>query len=181
MKIISLTGNNMSKVFNWQKDCLQCPSRIDLLLSSPSSHFIIFANDTHILFSHKDSKQLEKNNQQWIKQNFLRLNKLFLNIDKTNFMTFKNKQSNKPDLSYKIEIDDNRIKYVKVTKFLGVLINKNLSWKAHTSHITIIVSKYNGIIRKVKPYLNQDSLLTLYNTLVLTEFFLLCTCMGRLK
>ena len=72
-----------------------------------------------------------------------------------------------PDLSYKIEIDDTRIEYVKVTKFLGVLIDNNLSWKAHTSHITKIVSKYNGIIRKVRIYLNQDSLHTLYNTLVL--------------
>ena len=82
-------------------------------------------------------------------------------------MSFKNKHSNKPDLSYKIEIDDKRIEYVKVTKFLGVLIDNNLSWKAHTSHITKIVSKYNGIIRKVRPYLNQDSLHTLCNTFVL--------------
>ena len=32
----------------------------DLPLSSPSSHFIIFADDTNILFSHKDPIQLEK-------------------------------------------------------------------------------------------------------------------------
>ena len=38
-------------------------------------------------------------------------------------MTFKNKHMNKPDLSYKIEIGDKRIEYVKVTKFLGVLID----------------------------------------------------------
>ena len=54
-------------------------------------------------------------------------------------MTFKNKHSNIADLSYKIEIDDKRIEYVKITKFLGVLIDNNLSWKAHTSHITKIV------------------------------------------
>ena len=70
-----------------------------------------------------------------------------------------------------MKIDDKRIKYVKVTKFLGVLIDNNLIWKAHTSHITNIVSKYNGIIRKVRPYLNQDSLHTIYNTLVLPYLF----------
>ena len=31
----------------------------DLPLSSPSSHFIIFADDTNILFSHEDPVQLE--------------------------------------------------------------------------------------------------------------------------
>ena len=31
----------------------------DLPLSLPSSHFIIFADDTNILFSHEDPVQLE--------------------------------------------------------------------------------------------------------------------------
>ena len=54
-----------------------------------------------------------------------------------------------------------------MTKFLGILIDDNLSWKSHTNHITKIVSKYNSIIRKVRPFLNKDSLHTLYNTLAL--------------
>ena len=141
----------------------------DLPLSSPSSHFIIFADDTNILFSHKDPEQLEKiiNNELHKISNWFKLNKLSLNIGKTNFMIFKNKHSNKPDLNFKIEIDNKNIENVNVTKFLGVLIDNNLSWKAHTTHVTKIVSKYNGIIRKVRPYLNQESLCTLYNTLVL--------------
>ena len=82
-------------------------------------------------------------------------------------MIFKNKHNNKADLHFKIEIDDKHIEKVEVTKFLGILIDNNLSWKSHTNHITKIVSKYNGIIRKVRPFLNKDSLHTLYNTLVL--------------
>ena len=102
---------------------------------------------------------------------------IFLNIDKTNFMIFKNKHNNKPDSNYKIEIDDKNIEKVEITKFLGVLIDNNLSWKAHTMHISKIVSKYNGIIRKIRPYLNKDSLLTLYNTSTLSV--LLHPCLGR--
>ena len=82
-------------------------------------------------------------------------------------MIFKNKHSNKPDLNYEIDIDNKYINKVDITKFLGVLIDNHLSWKAHTSHITKIVSKYNGLIRKIKPFLNTYSLHTLYNTLVL--------------
>ena len=71
-------------------------------------------------------------------------------------MIFKNKHNNKAYLHFKIEIDNKHID------------NKHIySWKAHTNHITTIVSKYNGIIRKVRPFLNKDSLHTLYNTLVL--------------
>ena len=82
-------------------------------------------------------------------------------------MIFKNKHNNKADLHFRIEIDDKHIEKVEVTKFLGILIDDNLSWKSHTNHITKIVSKYNGIIRKVRPFLNKDSLHTLYNTLAL--------------
>ena len=88
-----------------------------------------------------------------------------LNIDKSNFMIFKNKHNNRADLHFRIEIDNKHIEKVEVTKFRGILIDNNLSWKAHTYHITKIVSKYNGIIRKVK--INKDFLHTLYDSLVL--------------
>ena len=89
-------------------------------------------------------------------------------------MIFKNKHNNKPDLHFRIEIDDKHTEKVEVTKFLGILIDNNLSWKAHTNHITKIVSKYNGIIRKVRPFLSKESLHTLYNTLVL-PYLTYCT------
>ena len=82
----------------------------DLSLSSPSSHFIIFADDINIPYSHEDPVQLEKliNNKlkkisSWFKENKL-------DIDKTNFMVFKNRHNNKPDLHFRIEIDDKHIK-----------------------------------------------------------------------
>ena len=56
---------------------------------------------------------------------------------------------------------------VKTTKFLGVLIDDNLSWKTHdTTHVCNIISKCNGIIRKLRQFLPSDSLPTLFNTLV---------------
>ena len=75
---------------------------------------------------------------------------------------------------FKIEIDNKYIEQVDTTKFVGILIDNNLTWKAHTSHVTKIVSKYNGIIRKVRPFLNSESLHTLYNTLIL-PYLTYCT------
>ena len=57
---------------------------------------------------------------------------------------------------FKMEIDNKYIGQVDTTKFLGILIDNNLTWKAHSSHITKIVSKYNGIIRKVRPFLTVN-------------------------
>ena len=62
-------------------------------------------------------------------------------------MIFKNKHDNKPDLHFRIEIDDKHIEKVEVTKFLGVLIDNNLSWKAHTNHITKIFTKRETLLQ----------------------------------
>ena len=95
-------------------------------------------------------------------------------------MIFKNQHNNKADLHFKIKTDNKHIEKVEVTTFLGILIDNNLPWKAHTNHITKIVSKYNGIIRKVRPFLNKDFLHTLYNTLVL-PYLSYCTIVWRDK
>lgn len=141
----------------------------DLPLCSDKLHFILFADDTNILYSHKDPKCLEiELNKELIKiSNWFKLNKLSLNIKKTNYMFFKNKHNNKPSINLKIIIDNNELTKVHNTKFLGVLIDDDLSWKSHTIHVSKIVAKYNGIIRKVRPFIPQESLVTLYNTLVL--------------
>ena len=81
-------------------------------------------------------------------------------------MIFKNKYSPTASVDVNILIDNNQLSQVKTTKFLGVLIDDNLSWKTHTTHVCNIISKYNGIIRKVRQFIPSDSLPTLFNTLV---------------
>ena len=81
-------------------------------------------------------------------------------------MIFKNKYSPNAIIDINILMDNNQLSQVKTTKFLGVLIDENLSWKTHTTHVRSIISKYNDIIRKVRQFLPSDSLPTLFNTLV---------------
>jgi hypothetical protein len=144
----------------------------DLPLCTKIPHFVLFADDTNILFSHQDPKILQDtiNNELLHISNWFKLNKLSLNIKKTNYIVFKNKYSNKPNINLNIKIDDTAIQQVDTTKFLGLLIDSNLSWHSHTQHISKIISKYNGVIRKVRPFLPQESLHTLYNSLVLPYF-----------
>jgi hypothetical protein len=52
-----------------------------------------------------------------------------LNVDKTNFIQFTNKSICTSDIQIKHE--DKQINVVNETKFLGLFINNNLSWKTH--------------------------------------------------
>jgi len=60
-------------------------------------------------------------------------NLLFFNFDKTNFIQFTNKSIWTSDIQIKYE--DKRINTVNETKFLGLFINNNLSWKTHIEFI----------------------------------------------
>ena len=141
----------------------------DLPSCSKLPHFVLFADDTNILFAHHDPKTLETiiNNELIHISNWFKLNKLSLNVKKTNYIIFKNKHSNRPNIDVNINIDGTALQQVDTTKFLGLLIDANLSWYSHTQHISKIISKLNGVIRKVRPFLPQETLHTLYNSLVL--------------
>ncbi len=64
-------------------------------------------------------------------------------------------------------IDNSPIYPVDHTKFLGVIIDQNLSWKYHITKTTNQISKNIGILRKLRNTLPKQILFTLYNTLVL--------------
>ena len=90
----------------------------------------MFADDTNIFIQGKDISQIQNDmNEEMIKISaWLKINKLSLNIDKTHFMLFKGKKIRK---GIKIKIDDKVINQVSETKFLGICIDENLSWKSH--------------------------------------------------
>ena len=55
---------------------------------------------------------------------------------------------------------------VDSAKFLGVIIDCKL-WSEHTKFVTHKISKGIGIIIKARKYFNEETLLALYNTLIL--------------
>ena len=59
-------------------------------------------------------------------------------------------------------INNQLIKRQSSTKFLGILLDQNLSWKDYLKLTENKVAKNIGLIYKAKPYLNKDSLLALY-------------------
>ena len=69
-----------------------------------------------------------------------------------------------------IEIDGTKIEYVKEFNYLGIILDCNMTWKKHIEHISQKLCKISGVIRKLKHFLPQHTLLTIYNTLVLPHY-----------
>ena len=64
-------------------------------------------------------------------------------------------------------LDNVSLERVNSTKFLGVIIDKNLTWKNHIDAISKTISRNIGMLTKMKHYVPEYILYSLYCTLVL--------------
>jgi len=67
----------------------------------------------------------------------------------------------------KLRIENTDIDVVDEFNFLGIIVDKNLNWKSHISHVSKKISKTTGILCRLKRFLSLEVLLTLYNSLIL--------------
>ena len=76
-----------------------------------------------------------------------------VNASKTNFMIMgTTHQTSKPKNNIKVILDNVELSRVNKTKFLGVLIDENLTWKDHIDAISKTMSRNVGMINKLKHF-----------------------------
>ena len=92
----------------------------------------MFADGTNIYYEAESLAKLQSVVNEELKKvkMWLDVNKLSLNIDKSNFIIFKSPRHFSPENST-IEIGNLPLKQTCYVKFLGVLLDENLSWKYH--------------------------------------------------
>ena len=127
---------------------------------------VVFADDTNLLCCGDDLEQLldtvgieMKKLQSWFDTN-----KLTLNLSKTKYIIFGNRPTN---TDKNLTINNIEIERVNEIKFLGVIIDNKLSWKPHIMYIKSKMSKSLAVLYKVKDFINQSSLYTLYCSFIL--------------
>ena len=134
-------------------------------MSNASTPFM-FADDTSLLYTGKHIDELvEKINSELTKiDDWLRCNKLSINVNKTHYLVFCSKSTKVNDLI--IKLNHHPISRVYSTKFLGVYLDANLSWKNHIEYISKKIAKSIGIICKARKILNKSTIISLYYTFV---------------
>ena len=139
--------------------------------------FLQYADDTAIFFESDtaDNLQLLIESESLHICNWLMANKLTLNTQKTVFQVYKN-SAKAPKLS--IKLNNVEILEMETVKYLGVYIDSGLKWSAHISHTALTISRNIGIINRVKYFLNKQSLLILYNSLILPYINYCCLVWG---
>ena len=145
----------------------------DIYLCSNKLAFYLFADDTNLLYADNDLKTLETvvNNELKSVCNWLNAKKLTINAKKSNFVIFRPAQKR---INHQpcIRIPDNKnnvfalLECKDYVKFLGVLIDKNLTWRPHIDHIASKISKIVGIIARLRHHVPLNTLLQIYRSLI---------------
>jgi hypothetical protein len=66
-------------------------------------------------------------------------------------------------------LDNAKIDYVNSFNFLGIIIDTNLNWTSHINTLSNKLLKFIGISKRLKDFIPKETLLTLYNSLVLSQ------------
>ena len=137
----------------------------DLPLATKRIKSILFADDTTLFYSHENIQYLKDslNADLTRVKDWLLANRLTLNLKKTYFILFSLKPI--PD-NIRIEIGSYAIDRKPSGKFLGVILDGDLSFKEHVSSICSKISKTVGLMYKVKHYFPNHVLKNLYFSLI---------------
>ena len=98
----------------------------------------MYADDTSLYFRGASLDQLNETiNKDLEREHWLKGNKLSLNVVKTVSMNILSRQKHQKILgALDLKIRDTNIQNVKETKYLGVQIDRHLSWKYHVDTIS---------------------------------------------
>ena len=142
----------------------------DIPNSVPDLSLILFADDTSAFTSHKDLSILNNIMNNGKLNTRFKSNKLSLHLKKTNYMLLgTSNKTNQCKDKFKLSVDDTEVKEVSTFKFLGITVDQNLTWKNHVDDLAKKCSRSIGILHKVKQFLPESTLLSLYYTLFLSH------------
>ena len=133
------------------------------------SCFVLFADDTNIFVSGKTYNEVVNRANKILDMvsKYTYANKLHINHDKTCFMHFlpNNERFDSNLQKLTLIIDGNEIEEVSETKFLGVIIDDELSWEPHVNALCKKLKCCTGQLNRIYNFIPKELHKSLYHTL----------------
>lgn len=128
------------------------------------ARYYTFADDTVLIYSLDNLVELENivNTDLKLYTDWLLHNKLKINVSKTKYMFFK--QKNKIAEIPNIKLDNKQIEHVTHIKYLGLYIDNKLNWSEHIDYISCKIMPMFSALYRNRNYLSYNSKLAVYNS-----------------
>ena len=139
----------------------------------------MYADDASISIAASSLPELESalNTELAYLHEWLNVNKLSLNIAKTELMLIGSRQRLSATTTghlLTVQIKGHEIDRVPHTKSLGIHIDQNLSWSKHVNETAKIVSSGIGALKRLRPLICEDTAILLYRALIEPYFDYCC-------
>jgi len=133
-----------------------------------TAHLTMYADDISLLYTGRNINDCINNvNKDLLDlDSWCRRNQLAINVNKTNLIIFHSPQRKIPDGISPIKINKQKLQLVHSTKFLGFILDQNLSWKQHVKHICKNITFGISYIIKVQSLFPRHILKILYRSFV---------------
>ena len=141
----------------------------DIANLSPLGNIRLFADDTNVFVEHENLEQLYENAKiileylyQWFKDN-----KLTVNAKKSSFTIFTTSHiRNNTNFPDSIAVNNESIFISNSTKYLGITIDQELSWKDHVQELCNGLKGMFSVFYNIRAYLTIDHIKTIYYALI---------------
>ena len=147
----------------------------DIVNCSKEGEFILYADDTNIFVEGNTMEEVFEKANRVIRQvhRYMQSNLLHINLSKCNFMYFKPTASRTlnsiigPSFTPtpSLTLNGRDIKQVSETKFLGVIIDENLSWQPHIDSVSRKLASCVGALYRVQDFVPKALHKQLYHAL----------------
>lgn len=129
---------------------------------------VLFADDISIIVTSNkklntiSEHELDINNTIDKLLHWLDINHLMINLDKSVYIQFNRSNNSKND----IKLNINKINEVTRTRFLGVIIDKDINWKEHIDNVSTKINKFVYALKQVTNVTNIKTAVMSYHAYV---------------
>lgn len=142
-----------------------------LLALKTKGKIISFADDTAIFYEGEtwQSLKCEAENEFKAIEQWLRHNKLTLNLGKTKYLPFSSYASGLPDMGSLILGENSYIPEADSVRYLGIVIDRHLKWDLQVGNIVKKLRSMLFRFKRLRDFIDQKHLRILYYALVQSQ------------
>jgi hypothetical protein len=145
---------------------------LPLALEDSSVNCDMFADDNTLHTNGKTTDEIEVSLQIGLDcvQDWCRENKMVLHPEKTKSMIITTRQKHqRQNLELKLKLNSKCIEQVHEHKVLGVIIDDEMTWSSHISHVNKTLSRNLFLLYQLKHYVGTEARLSFYYAHILSH------------
>ena len=162
----------------------------DIVNSTSKCEFVIFADDTNIFITANNQKDVYRTANEVLRSIslYMKANQLHINLSKCAYMYFRPKLNHNERLSCArsscydheliLSLNGQKVKKVDKIKFLGVIIDDELTWDSQIEHLENKLLSTIVLIKRVKKFIPPLHYLKIYQSLFVSHLTYGISCWG---